>query len=70
MSTGEVMIYLTLLVAYFVPFYIAMYRRVNGIQLVFWFNVLVGWTVVAWVLLVIVSLSLRSNKHSNPSFSS
>jgi hypothetical protein len=64
MATQEILIYIFAAIAYFVPFYIAWYRKVNGLQLVFWFNLLFGWTLFGWFLLIIVSLSLRSN-HQN-----
>ena len=62
MDLVEVITYLLAAVAYFVPFYIARYRKIDGQQLVFWFNLLFGWTFVAWVLLIIVALSLKSEK--------
>lgn len=64
MSSQEILIYLIAAIAYFLPFYIAAYRHVNGLKLVFWFNLLFGWTFIAWILLIIVALSLRVNKHS------
>ena len=62
MSIIELSIYLVAILAYFVPFYIAKYRQVNGIFIVFWFNLLFGWTLTAWFILIIVALSLKSNK--------
>jgi len=67
MSALELFVYLLAAVAYFVPFYIASYRNVNGKQLVFWMNLLFGWTFIAWLLLIIVSLSLRSDKDNTHS---
>jgi hypothetical protein len=64
MSALELLIYLLAAVAYFVPYYIAWYRNVNGKQLVFWLNLLFGWTLVAWVLLIVVSLSLKTDHHN------
>ncbi len=61
MDLAEILLYLFAAVAYFVPFYIARYRGVKGLQLVFWFNLLFGWTFVAWVLLIIVAISLKAN---------
>ena len=67
MDVQEVLLYLLAAIAYFVPFYIARYRRVNGQQIVFWFNLLFGWTVVAWMILIVVSLSLNGNRNSSHS---
>ena len=67
MSAVELMLYVLAAVAYFVPFYIARYRRVNGQQIVFWFNLIFGWTLVAWAILIVVALSLKSGKHDIPS---
>lgn len=64
MSTLELTIYLLAAVAYFIPFYIARYRRINGQQLVFWFNLLFGWTLVAWAVLIVVSLSVKSENNN------
>ncbi|MCK5706002.1 MAG: superinfection immunity protein [Cyclobacteriaceae bacterium] len=61
MAVQEILLYLLAAIAYFVPFYIARYRRVNGQQLIFWFNLLFGWTLIAWVILIIVALSLNAN---------
>ncbi|MCK5103182.1 MAG: superinfection immunity protein [Cyclobacteriaceae bacterium] len=69
MSTIEILIYLLAAIAYFVPFYIARYRRVDGQQLVFWFNLIFGWTLVAWFILLIVSLSLKANGQNTHSLS-
>ena len=69
MAIQEILVYLLAAVAYFVPFYIAVYRKVNGQQLVFWFNLIFAWTLVAWVLLIIVALSLKTHRHKNPSLS-
>jgi len=67
MDAHEFILYLLAAVAYFVPFYIAVYRKVNGRQLVFWFNLFFAWTLVAWVLLIIVSLSLKTEHHNKHS---
>ncbi len=67
MDAHEVILYLLAAVAYFVPFYIALYRKVNGRHLVFWFNLFFAWTLIAWVLLIIVSLSLRTEHHNKHS---
>lgn len=67
MSPQEILIYFFAALAYFIPSYIAWYRHVNGQQLVFWFNLIFGWTFFAWILLIIISLSLRANRHSNHS---
>lgn len=69
MSTIELTLYLLAAVAYFVPFYIARYRHVNGQQIVFWFNLLFGWTLVAWFILIVVALSLKRNSHDTHSLS-
>ncbi|MCK5370373.1 MAG: superinfection immunity protein [Cyclobacteriaceae bacterium] len=69
MSTIEILIYVLAAIAYFVPFYIARYRRVDGQQLVFWFNLIFGWTLVAWFILLIVSLSLKANGQNTHSLS-
>ena len=69
MSALEILIYLLAAIAYFVPFYIARYRQVNGQQLVFWFNLLFGWTLIAWAILIVVALSLKANRHNTHSLS-
>lgn len=63
MDAIEIILYLLAAIVYFVPFYIARYRHVNGQQIVFWFNLLFGWTLVAWFILILVALSLKTNKH-------
>jgi hypothetical protein len=70
MSAVELSIYLIAIIAYFVPFYIARYRHVNGQQLVFWLNLLLGWTLFAWIILIVVSLSLQGNREGTHQFSS
>lgn len=67
MSALEIMLYVLAAIAYFVPFYIARYRHTNGQQLVFWFNLLFAWTLIAWVLLIVVALSLRTDRHNTQS---
>jgi uncharacterized membrane protein len=64
MDVIEIFLYILAAVAYFVPFYIARYRQVNGQKIVFWFNLLFGWTLIAWFILILVALSLRTNKHT------
>jgi hypothetical protein len=67
MDIHEFIVYLLAAIAYFVPFYIAIYRKVNGRQLIFWFNLFFAWTLIAWVLLIVVSLSLRTEHHNKHS---
>jgi len=69
MSALELFIYLLAAVAYFVPFYIARYRHVKGQKLVFWFNLLFGWTLIAWLILIVVAVSLKANEHNTHSLS-
>jgi len=69
MAAQEIIIYALAAILYFVPFYIARYRRVNGQQIVFWFNLIFGWTLVAWVILILVSLSLKADGHDQHSLS-
>lgn len=67
MAVQEILLYILAAVLYFVPFYIARYRGVNGQKLVFWFNLLFGWTLFAWIILIVVALSLNTDhnkKHS------
>lgn len=61
MSFFELLLYVLLGIAYFIPYYIARYRKVNGLQIVFWLNLLLAWTFVAWLLLIVVSFSLRTD---------
>jgi hypothetical protein len=63
MTAQEIIIYIFAAVAYFVPFYIGWYRKVNGLQLLFWFNLLFAWTFFAWILMIIVAFSLKGEKH-------
>ncbi len=65
MAPQEVIVYAFAAIAYFVPFYIAWYRKANGLQLLFWFNLLFAWTLVAWVLMIIVAASLKSDHSSH-----
>jgi len=67
MSSLELTVYLLIAVAYFVPFYIARYRRINGQQLIFWFNLLFGWTLVAWAILIVVALSIKGDEKNSHS---
>ncbi|MCG8306873.1 MAG: superinfection immunity protein [Cytophagales bacterium] len=69
MAIQEILIYVLAAIAYFVPFYIARYRRVNGQQIVFWFNLIFGWTLIAWCILIVVSLSLRTNRRNTHALS-
>ncbi len=69
MAMQEIIIYILAAIAYFVPYYIARYREVNGQNLVFWFNLLFGWTFIAWVILLIVALSLKANHNKKHSYS-
>ncbi|NJN25941.1 MAG: superinfection immunity protein [Cyclobacteriaceae bacterium] len=69
MSTMELTLYLLAFIAYFVPFYIARYRRISGQHLVFWFNLLFGWTLIAWAILIVVALSVHSDNSSRHSYS-
>lgn len=69
MATQEIILYILAAIAYFVPFYIARYRRVNGQQIIFWFNLLFGWTLVAWIILIIAALSLNANHTKRHSLS-
>ena len=62
MSLIELFIYLIGGILYFVPSYIVWFRKANGQQIVFWLNLLFGWTFFAWLLLIIVASSLKSNK--------
>lgn len=69
MTVQEIIIYLLAAIAYFVPFYIVRYRRVNGQKIVFWFNLLFGWTLFAWIILIVVALSLKANHNEKHSLS-
>jgi hypothetical protein len=62
MSIIEASIYFFAGMAYFVPFYIAYYRKINGQKLIFWFNLIFAWTLVAWFLLIIAALSISNKK--------
>jgi hypothetical protein len=55
-----IIIYLLAAILYFIPSYIAWFRKANGQQMVFWLNLLFGWTFFAWIILIIVALSLNS----------
>ena len=61
MSILELFIYLLAGIFYFIPSYIVWFRKARGQQIVFWLNLLFGWTFFAWLLLIIVSISLKSN---------
>ncbi len=63
MASQELLVYVIAVLAYFVPYYIAVYRKAEGQHLVFWFNLLFGWTFFAWILLIIVALSLKGERH-------
>jgi hypothetical protein len=65
MSGLEIFLYLLAAIAYFVPTYITLYRKINGIKIIFWFNLLFAWTFVAWVLLIVAALSVDNSR--NPS---
>ena len=58
MSELELFIYFLAGIAYFIPFYVASYRNVNGKNVIFWMNLLFGWTLIAWVLLIIAAFSV------------
>lgn len=60
MDVLNTFIYILAGILYFVPTYIVWLRKVNGQQIVFWLNLLFGWTFFAWLLLIIVALSLNS----------
>lgn len=64
MSILEASLYFFAGMAYFVPFYIAYYRKINGQKLVFWLNFFFAWTFVAWCLLIIAALSINNEKKS------
>ena len=68
MAIQEILLYILAALAYFVPFYIGWFRKVNGLQLLFWFNLLFAWTLFAWFLMIIVALSLRTHRHHDHSF--
>jgi hypothetical protein len=68
MAIQEIILYIFAALAYFVPFYIGWFRKVNGLQLLFWFNLLFAWTLFAWFLMIIVALSLRTHRHQDHSF--
>ncbi len=55
----EIFLYLLAIVAYFVPFYIALNRNIEGKGLILGLNIILGWTFVAWVLLIIAALSMN-----------
>jgi hypothetical protein len=57
----EIFIYILAALLYFIPSYIVWFRKVNGQQIVFWLNLLLGWTFFAWVLLIVVAMSLNPN---------
>lgn len=69
MAVQEILIYLLAAILYFVPYYIARYRGVNGQKLVFWLNLLLSWTLFAWIILIIVALSLNANHNKKHSLS-
>jgi len=58
MSGLEIFIYILAAIAYFVPTYIAAYRKINGVKVIFFFNLFFAWTLVAWILLIIGALSV------------
>ena len=58
----ELLIYLLAIILYFVPTYIAIYRNANGKSIIFILNILIGWTFVAWILLIVVALSINKKE--------
>jgi len=63
MGIQEILIYAVAAIAYFVPTYIGWYRKVNGLKVLFWFNLIFAWTFFAWLLMIIVSFSLKTHRH-------
>lgn len=63
MDIHEFLIYAIAAIAYFVPTYIAMYRKINGIKIIFAFNLVFAWTFVAWILLIVGALSVKKLNH-------
>jgi len=63
MGAQEILIYIVAAIAYFVPTYIGWYRKVDGIKVLFWFNLIFAWTFFAWILMIIVAVSLKTHRH-------
>ena len=63
MSGLELFLYLLAGMAYFVPTYIAAWRKANGVKIIFIMNILVGWTLIAWVLLIVASFSVDNKRN-------
>ncbi len=63
MTSQEMLVYVIAALAYFVPYYIAVYRKAEGKEILFWFNLFFAWTFFAWILMIIVALSLKGERH-------
>ncbi len=54
---------------YFLPFYIAWFRRHHNKAGVFLINLLFGWTVIGWLgIFIYATLSSTSSKNDNKDF--
>lgn len=53
------------LVVYFIPYLIANTKRAKEKGIIFWLNLLVGWTGLVWLALVVWACTVENLKKSN-----
>jgi asparagine N-glycosylation enzyme membrane subunit Stt3 len=54
---------LVLLGVYFLPFIIGAIRKVKGITLLFAINLLLGWTVIGWIITLVWAIFERKSSY-------
>lgn len=60
--TASVLLVLLCFVVYFLPYFIAVKRKHHQKLAIDWLNLLLGWTVLGWVIALIWSLTAVESK--------
>lgn len=55
-----IVLLLILVVGYFLPTLIAQHRKRDGLGMIFLLNLLLGWTVIGWIVMLVVAFTGES----------
>ena len=59
---------IVVLIVYFLPFYIALVRKHSKRWMIFFVNLILGWTFIAWAILIFYSAFSKSMEEERDGF--
>jgi hypothetical protein len=54
--------YLAIFIAYFLPYLISNIKKHPSEAKIFWINLLAGWLIIPWIILLIISIEFKSKR--------